>query len=719
MNKQKQCAVFTVLLALVLPCLAENAVVAEVESFAEIKLGPALEVPEGLFSRRPSVRAVPSTNTGGWSIDSSNRQQVRNFFNSVHQASENTPIEWTGDQVNCTAGTTAAGFKDAVLARINYFRAMAGVPAGITFRSDFNARSQAAALIMSANRSLSHNPPVNWDCYSDTGRQGASSSNLSLGNIGWNAVSSQMLDRGSNNTQVGHRYWLLLPQTEEMGTGDVPAKNGFLGANSVTVFDGRQFEPWPTLRDGFVAWPTKGFNPYPIVPVRWSFVLRNADFSSATVQMTKNGQPVSTTIEYRSASRIVWIPDGFVGNSKPAADTTYEVTINDVIVSGVVTNFSYPVTVFDPQAMADNEEVATISGVTSPPIGVISNFDFTTVTGAQRYDALIAETADATDQFDAEDNGVTVTDRTGDSYELFYSGGFANGTTVYRLAPQSSAESFDLEGVFIPSIDSEFIFDSRLGFATTRQTAAIQISVDDGGSWRDVFTQTGSGNGNDTSFVAHTVSLAEYSDKLVRFRVIYRFGRGSHFVVGQSANTSFLVDNLRITHAEKVTHQTIVDAGNSPSFSLTAQNTNALVLSVRPVMWLGYPASEWGPLFNVNPDIAPSFNWDIDGDGQTKFTSDGIIIIRYLFGFRGAALVNGAVGLNASRDTAAIEQYLSDNRALMDIDLDGDQRPLSDGLLIIRFFAGFSGETLIRDAVNPLGQRIDADEVLNYLEGYQ
>jgi hypothetical protein len=50
---------------------------------------------------------------------------------------------------------------------------------------------------------------------------------------------------------------------------------------------------------------------------------------------------------------------------------------------------------------------------------------------------------------------------------------------------------------------------------------------------------------------------------------------------------------------------------------------------------------------------------DIDGDGATKPLTDGLLLIRYLFGFTGDALISGAIGAGAERNTAdAIETYI-------------------------------------------------------------
>jgi hypothetical protein len=52
---------------------------------------------------------------------------------------------------------------------------------------------------------------------------------------------------------------------------------------------------------------------------------------------------------------------------------------------------------------------------------------------------------------------------------------------------------------------------------------------------------------------------------------------------------------------------------------------------------------------------------DIDGDGVSDPLTDGVLILRYMFGFRGSVLVTGAVDLvDCTRCTApAIEDYLA------------------------------------------------------------
>jgi hypothetical protein len=97
------------------------------------------------------------------------------------------------------------------------------------------------------------------------------------------------------------------------------------------------------------------------------------------------------------------------------------------------------------------------------------------------------------------------------------------------------------------------------------------------------------------------------------------------------------------------------------------------------------------------------WNFDIDGNGEVKALSDGIMIVRHLFGtFPGERLTEGAMASNATRNLAEIQAYLQqgvDNKYL-DIDGNGEIKALSDGIMIVRhLFGTFPDERLIEGAI--------------------
>jgi hypothetical protein len=109
---------------------------------------------------------------------------------------------------------------------------------------------------------------------------------------------------------------------------------------------------------------------------------------------------------------------------------------------------------------------------------------------------------------------------------------------------------------------------------------------------------------------------------------------------------------------------------------------------------------------------------DIDGNGQYDALSDGVLLLRYLFGgFEGDDLINGAVATNATRNLTEINTYLqtSIESGYFDIDGNGVVDALSDGIIGMRYlFGGFEGNTLIDGAMSPDATR-DLAGVQSYL----
>ena len=57
-------------------------------------------------------------------------------------------------------------------------------------------------------------------------------------------------------------------------------------------------------------------------------------------------------------------------------------------------------------------------------------------------------------------------------------------------------------------------------------------------------------------------------------------------------------------------------------------------------------------------DLDP-YALDVDGDGLVEPLTDGLVVLRYDFGFRGAALITGAIGRDCARCTAEeIEAFI-------------------------------------------------------------
>jgi hypothetical protein len=109
---------------------------------------------------------------------------------------------------------------------------------------------------------------------------------------------------------------------------------------------------------------------------------------------------------------------------------------------------------------------------------------------------------------------------------------------------------------------------------------------------------------------------------------------------------------------------------------------------------------------------------DIDGDGEVVALTDGLLALRWMFDFTGAVLIAGAVdGSDCTRCTApSVDSYLASIESLLDIDDDGQVEPLTDGLLVLRWLFGFTGSTLVSGAVDPVNcGRCNAAAIEPYL----
>ena len=124
----------------------------------------------------------------------------------------------------------------------------------------------------------------------------------------------------------------------------------------------------------------------------------------------------------------------------------------------------------------------------------------------------------------------------------------------------------------------------------------------------------------------------------------------------------------------------------------------------------------------ITADITLYVKWkavvlDIDGNQSYDAASDGLILLRYLFGFTGDALTANALGANATRiDPAQILSYLNQIRPLLDVDNNQSSDALTDGLLILRYLLGLRGSALTQGAIGLGATRIDATDIATYIQ---
>ena len=115
----------------------------------------------------------------------------------------------------------------------------------------------------------------------------------------------------------------------------------------------------------------------------------------------------------------------------------------------------------------------------------------------------------------------------------------------------------------------------------------------------------------------------------------------------------------------------------------------------------------------------PNFTWNIDGGTEpAKPLTDGLLLLRSLFGFNGDSLIDNAIDSDATRNNASdIQSYIQAgiDSEILDIDGNGEVKPLTDGLLVLRYLFGFRGDSLIDGVIASDATRNTANEIEEYL----
>ncbi len=537
--------------------------------------------------------------TAGFAVDRASRRDVLAFYHTIYSASENYAAnrQWTGNVTTGVPGTTSAAFKADVLRRINFYRALTGLPADIAMDDTWSAKCQEAALMFSANKDIAHNPPPSWTYYTANAAEAAGKSNIAYGSHGPGAVDAYMEDYGSNNTAVGHRRWLLYPLAQRMGTGDVPATGDKPEANAIWVIGNFK----SSAPKKFTAWPNAGYVPNDLVPERWSLSFPGANFSSASVAMSLNGTSVPLQVVSRGISNIgdntiVWEPYGLDLDS--LGDLTCNVTVSGISGTGVPTSQSYSVTLFHPGVLGES---FAISG---PPAASLAGqvYTFQSIAQADAYELRVSGVSDAPWSEGAESDAGVI-DGTSAAYDLRQSEVKRSGTSAFHLTIPSFAEdfqSFEIARDIVPSESSQVVFYHRFRYVTTTTRLRLEASDDAGSTWTELWSRNGSGSNSsrdwDPAFNPSSASLDAYAGRPVRLRFVFETQNLSF--IGTETTDGVFLDDISVSNAtELVETATTTLSSNATSFTLNATTAGAplapgktYILRLRPnvgTRWFG------------------------------------------------------------------------------------------------------------------------------------
>jgi hypothetical protein len=114
-----------------------------------------------------------------------------------------------------------------------------------------------------------------------------------------------------------------------------------------------------------------------------------------------------------------------------------------------------------------------------------------------------------------------------------------------------------------------------------------------------------------------------------------------------------------------------------------------------------------------------SGSWDFDGSGSADALTDGLLLLRYAFGLRGSMLTADATDPSSTLTDAEIQALIETaHGSFADIDSSGSTDALTDGLLLLRYLFGLRGGMLVADATDPSATRAEGGAVGDYINSY-
>jgi hypothetical protein len=110
--------------------------------------------------------------------------------------------------------------------------------------------------------------------------------------------------------------------------------------------------------------------------------------------------------------------------------------------------------------------------------------------------------------------------------------------------------------------------------------------------------------------------------------------------------------------------------------------------------------------------------WDFDGNGSADALTDGLMLLRYTFGIRDLRMASGAMAQNSTLSAPQVVDNMHRAISVADIDGNGSTDALTDGLILLRYLFGLRGEILITGAISSDATRTTKEQIEQYLSLY-
>lgn len=117
----------------------------------------------------------------------------------------------------------------------------------------------------------------------------------------------------------------------------------------------------------------------------------------------------------------------------------------------------------------------------------------------------------------------------------------------------------------------------------------------------------------------------------------------------------------------------------------------------------------------ANKSLSNTTTWDFDNNGEVDALTDGLLFLRHAFGQTGNSLTDAALSPDSTMTSSEVEQNIKNTLVIADIDNDGKVDALTDGLILIRYLFGVRGQGLVDQVISASANRNNSSDIENYI----
>ncbi len=231
-----------------------------------------------------------------------------------------------------------------------------------------------------------------------------------------------------------------------------------------------------------------------------------------------------------------------------------------------------------------------LTGPASPSVGRANFYVLPAVRGATGYRWSASPTAPWVGTEGGETGGTNLLFAVSEGHEPLTTSFKRSGNFAFQLTHRTATDQFmTFRSRFWIRPGAQLEFWKRLGFATSNETAVLQVSADEGSTWTTLWSQAGNGattsTGIEQTFSRVNADLDPYAGRMVRIRYGYLYSSGSLFIDSNPTNRRFMwlfLDDLTFAGAELVGEGSGGEV-SEPQFTFTPPSAASYLLSVRPL----------------------------------------------------------------------------------------------------------------------------------------